>query len=233
MDSKLVASLKNTIWDGTKDILMDFTEVGLDTITENEVLKEIPIVSTIFRLGNAVVAIRDRHLLKKTLTFVAEVNDGTISNEKLRKHKEELEKNTEKMNAELESILVILDRINKTNKSIVLANFYKSYMDEAISFDWEDFCICAEMLEVFSMYDVKSLKDIYEKESYEDGDKFDVFVMQKFNGLGLVSFFNNMKVNFGGKSVFAFINHAGTIFYELGIQKSYEKILKMNDKGVF
>lgn len=51
------------------DVGTDFTEIGIDLFLDNEIIKDIPVVKTIFSLVKTGLAIRERCFAKNFLTF--------------------------------------------------------------------------------------------------------------------------------------------------------------------
>lgn len=124
------------------DLGIDLSEESIDDLVDNELLKAIPFMKTGIALCKAGIQVRDKYLLKQTLNFVTTFNNGTISEEKLRKYQNKLCENPQWAKKEIEHILVLIDSHINDNQSIRLAKFYQAYAKEAI--DWNKFCELAE-----------------------------------------------------------------------------------------
>ena len=84
MKTNLSLALSNSVSKEAQSIASDLLEVGLDTILDNDIIREIPLLSTavsIYRIGKS---IKERHYIQKLITFVSEMNKG-IANEDIRK----------------------------------------------------------------------------------------------------------------------------------------------------
>lgn len=196
------------------DIGTDLLEVSLDQITENEVLKELPIVGTVVRLGRIAISVRDRHLLKSAIIFSQEVKKNTKS-EKLEKHRMQLLNNPKKLQEESEYLILYLDRQLEYQKSILYANLYKSYI-EIEELDWDDFKELAGIIDALFISDIETLVDLNRRKRYVDGDSFDYFALKRLDAVGIVDYFNGTIVS-NGKSnerIKAMINSAGQAFCE-------------------
>lgn len=79
---EVTQSFELSLFENAFDMSMDYAELALDTIFENGVLKEIPIVKTIYSIGKMGFNIKDRHLLKEQLVFIQEFKDGRLSEER-------------------------------------------------------------------------------------------------------------------------------------------------------
>ena len=66
-------------------IIGDYLELGIDSILENDSLKEIPIIKTFLSIGKITKNIRERNLIKNLVIFLNELNSGNIDKEKLNK----------------------------------------------------------------------------------------------------------------------------------------------------
>lgn len=198
MDNELLSSFSQTIFENSADIGIDFLEIALDELTENETIKEIPVVGTIVKLGKTAIAINDRRLIKKMLIFIQEVNSGNIPEEKLAERCEELKKNPKKKQKELEYVIAILDKQIEYEKSKLFAKLYIAYLKRDIT--WECFNCFSDLLDRLVLYDLDVLLEVYNKYSYGAADHADVAQMSRLNSLGLVQYFNGTVVSIGNRA---------------------------------
>ena len=84
---KIISSFKRSLFDGSKEIIGDLTEYGIDSLLDDGLFKSFPIVSFLVGVKNTCQNIHDRNLLKQTLQFIKEFNIGTLSPELLDKYK--------------------------------------------------------------------------------------------------------------------------------------------------
>lgn len=141
------------------DIGIDFTELGIDSVLHDGLLKDIPIVSTILGLGKLAQNIYDRNLLRQTLAFINEFNHQGISSDKVEKYRAKLQRNPKRMEKELGRVLILLNQNIDIIKSIFEAKFYSSYIDGEIS--WDAFCELCDITGRLFMSDISVLKDAY------------------------------------------------------------------------
>ena len=87
---KIIPSLKKTIFESSKNSLIDLGELGIDSLLDEGILKDIPIFNLLIGVKNTAQNIHDRNLLRQTLQFIQEFNNGTIDEEKLAKYKEKI-----------------------------------------------------------------------------------------------------------------------------------------------
>lgn len=119
---ELVPSLKKSLFEPTLNVSSDLGELGIDQLLDNEVIKDVPIVGVFVKVSKAVVAIRDRYLLKKLIIFIMSINDGSISQVKIDDHRRRLENEPKKLYKELESIMIIVDRQLDIEKTMIFVN---------------------------------------------------------------------------------------------------------------
>ena len=74
----IIENFEKSIFDDSKDIIGDYLEIGIDSIIDNGILKEIPIVKTIVGVLKVGKNVHDRNLLKQTLVFINEFNRNEI-----------------------------------------------------------------------------------------------------------------------------------------------------------
>lgn len=217
-DYELIPSFGRTLFQENFDITTEYLELTLDAMTQNDVLRDFPIVGSVVGAGKTVVAVRDRHLLKKTLEFIRTVNSGVCDRKKINAHRDKLMANPRKMRSELERVLILLDNQIEEEKSRILGKFYKRYLFEEMN--WEQFTIFADILNVISIYDFKALKYIYDREvlKKEDGDKVNIVSIKRLDSVGLIEFFSGNLGNVAGhKNVSAIITEVGKSFYEVAV----------------
>ena len=127
--------------------ISDLTEVGLDAIIEDGILKDIPLLSTaiaIYKIGNN---IKDRHNLKKLIMFLNEINNGIVNEEKRLKYQQKFQSNEDFRNQEIEYLLILIDRYISYDKPKMLAKLYLAYLDNAIN--WTEFCQYTQTIDMF------------------------------------------------------------------------------------
>lgn len=185
MNMSLIPSFKDSLLEGV-DIGTDLIEVGIDSCLDDGIIKDIPFVNTLVKLGNIAVSIRERHLLQKTLAFIQEINKGLVSDDDRSKHKEKLESNPKKMEKELGYLLICIDRHTQVIQSKILARFYAAYLDPTNGYSWEDFCVLSEILGDTSIYDFDALQYIYENEPVNSFDTISLFQVSRLEKDGLI-----------------------------------------------
>lgn len=130
--NEIVPEFNNSLVIDSSDIVGDYLELGIDSILENENLKEIPIVKTFLSVGRITKNIRERNLIKNLIIFLNELNSGNVDKEKLQNHKQQLNQNPKKAEKELGRILIILEQTIDNIKSSILGKLYKSYINQEI-----------------------------------------------------------------------------------------------------
>lgn len=227
MDDELIPSFKKSLFNNIGDIGADLLELPIDLFTENEVIKDIPVVGTIVKLGKTVGTIRDRYLIKKLIIFIKSVNDGTVESDIIKNHKEILESDPKKLNEELENVMILVDRELEIDKTKILAELYKAYICKKIH--WSDFTYLSEMLERLCLRDIDSLSEIYET-GHAKKDKFGVF---RLEAVGLVKYFskrtNSAAYRSGLKQAEVELTGYGKLFYQYGLKK----LIDNGDIGVW
>lgn len=227
MNDELIPSFKKSLFNNIEDIGADLLELPIDLFTENEVIKDIPVVGTIVKLGKTVGTIRDRYLIKKLIIFIKSVNDGTIKSDVLEEHKEILESNPKKLNKELETIMILVDRELEVEKTKILAELYKAYICKKMQ--WSDFIYLSEILEKFNVRCNDDLREIYET-GHSKKDKFGIFLLES---IGLVKYFSKQTSSkaylSGGKQIEVELTGYGKLFYQYGLKK----LIDNGDIGVW
>lgn len=175
---KLVTELKDSLFnDNVADLCIDLTEIGIDSVMDDGVLSEVPIAKTIVALSKTGLAIRERNMLKQTLTFISAFNSETISDEQLQKYKDKMT-NNKYAEKELGRVLYLLDRNIDNVKSAILGKIFNAYVNGKMG--WDKFCELSEVNERMFVSDYKMLLSD-EKMQYTNGN----YIISRLIALGI------------------------------------------------
>lgn len=141
--------------------IIDFTEDTVDTLIENETIKNIPIAGAIIGFIRLGIAIHEKNLLKQTLEFINEFNAGNIDKDKLNEYKEEIKSNPKKAEKKLGRCLIILNSTIEPIHSRMLGHLFKSYVNRSIN--WDEFVELSDAVHRVFIRDIQHLRKIYEQ----------------------------------------------------------------------
>ncbi len=181
---KLTNEFKNSLIYNAGDTLTDYLEVGIDSFIEDGILKDIPIIKSITAGLKLAKNIHDRNLLKQLLSFIGELNNGTISEEQLNEYKSTIENNSKKCEEELGKVLLYLNSFIDKEKSFMLAKLFKQYIKQEIN--WNEFCEFAEIINRLFIQDLQILKRIKDRDIDLMFSREDEFRAERLYSLGLV-----------------------------------------------
>ena len=181
---KIIPSFRKSLFSSSKDIIVDLTELSVDSLLDDGLLKDLPIVGLLVGVKNTAQSLHDRNLLKQTLNFIKQFNSGKIDEIKLNKYIEEFNSNNKKTQAELERVLIILNNIIELEKSSMLANLFKSYINEIIT--WDEFCEFSEIIRMMFIQDIEYFKKIYSGKVKDTCD-LSLYPIDRLSSLGLVN----------------------------------------------
>jgi hypothetical protein len=113
-----------------KEPLSDITEALLDTVTENEFVKNLPVVGWVVKSVGVVDNIKTKFLVQKILHFLQGIS--SITEEELWSFEKKYlscQKNIDKF---YEALLISIDRLNHVDKSILMSSLFKSLISGKI-----------------------------------------------------------------------------------------------------
>lgn len=193
IDNNLVLSLRDSILKELNgDLLKEYIEVGIDTIIEEGLLKDIPIVNTICSLMKFGSSIKERNLLKQTLIFINEFNQYNIHSDKIEQYRQRLQNNPKLLEEELGRVLILLDRQIDTIKSGFLARFFAAYIDGEI--DWDKFCELHDILERLFISDINNLVLVYQNNGIDHNQEI-IYRHDRLLSIGLLKNENRVGSN--------------------------------------
>lgn len=182
--NELVTKFNDSLVISSADVIGDYLEIGIDSVMNNELLKEVPIFKSLLSVINIYGNIRERNCLKNLTIFINELNSGNIQTEKLKSHQDELRNNPKKAEKELGRILIILDQTIDNQKASYYGKLYKAYIDEIISWDlFVEFC---EINDRLYIGDFKLLALIYNKSISDTTNRKDLYKIERLNSVGVI-----------------------------------------------
>lgn len=121
-DKEFKISIVNAI--SLKEQFSDIIEALLDSQTENEFVKELPIVGWVMKSVGVVDKIKTKFLVNKILYFLKGIS--SISEYELRSFETKYLSNPKSIEKFYESLLISIDRLNHLDKSEIISSLLKS-----------------------------------------------------------------------------------------------------------
>lgn len=183
MVQNLVKDFEDSLLLSGSEVLIELSNSSVEELCKNEIVSKIPVVKTLTSFCKFGAAIYENHLLNQTLTFLQTFNSKTISKEKLQKYRNKIEINPEKAKEEVSRVLLILHRAIDNEKAKILANLFRSFVNEDI--DWNMFCDLSDVTDRLFIFDLPALKTVYLKGEVKY-DVVDSYHLDRLIALGLL-----------------------------------------------
>ena len=151
----LVTSFEDSISEEVSGCVTELTEIGLDAIMDEGLLKEIPFVSTAISIYKIGQSLKERQYVSKLAVFLDEINKGIADEAERSKYREKFRADQKFRHKELEYLLVLIDRYISFDKPQMRAKLYLAYLDGTII--WEEFTMYAEVIDRFLLLDCSTL----------------------------------------------------------------------------
>lgn len=130
ISTSLEVTLKNS---DLQSVTIDLAETLSDTLLKEGLLKEIPIIGTLFGVGKVAANIKDYLFLKKLLSFLSELKDIPIETRaKLITKIDSSKKYRTKIG---EKLLYIVEKCDDYEKSQVIGILFKAFIVEKINYE--------------------------------------------------------------------------------------------------
>lgn len=126
-----------------KDLSIDLAEVFADDLLKDGILKELPIVKTIYGIYKTGLSIKDKLLVNKLLYFLNEIKEIEI--EKRIQLINEIDRSDIYKTKVGEKLLFIIDRVDDYEKSQIVGKLFKALIFEIIDYDL--FIRCSKIVE--------------------------------------------------------------------------------------
>ena len=182
--NQIIPQFNDSLIIDSSNIVEEYLEIGIDTVLENETLREIPIVKSLIGTAKIIKNINERNVLKNLVIFLNELNSGNINKDKLINHRKKLNSNSKFAEKELGRILIILNQIIDNEKSCLLGKLYKAYVNQKIN--WELFCEYSEILNRLFIQDLKVMRLIYDGKLDNTSNYNEMFRVERLNSIGII-----------------------------------------------
>jgi hypothetical protein len=126
LEGKLVQSIEAK---EIGELIVDYAEIGLDKLLEEEIVKDIPILRTAYSLVKVGLNIRDRLYIKKVYGFLVQV--GQTDQKEREKF---IRDNCQNVRQFEEAVLLILEQADNMNKSTLIGKIFKNCILGKISY---------------------------------------------------------------------------------------------------
>jgi len=128
--NSLIESIGN---DTLKSITKDYGELILDSLTSDETIKSIPIISTLQNLRKAGINLRDNILLKKILQFLSETE--SLGYREKKEFEDNVNHNSKYRTKVGEQLIIYLEKIDDFEKPIIIGKLFKNVVSNNIDYD--------------------------------------------------------------------------------------------------
>lgn len=148
-----ISVLKSACTSEAKDLAVDWTELGLDALLDEGVLKDAPMLGTVVKMCAMSKTIRDQLFVRKVWKFLRacpKFNDL----EKLGFVREHLD-DSQKAHKLGDAIVLILDKLDDLEKAEILARMFAAFVRKHI--DYADFRRLAAGIDRAFVDDLKTL----------------------------------------------------------------------------
>lgn len=152
----LTSALCDSITNEAASAASNILEAGLDSILEDGLFKEIPLLSTaisIYKIGHSV---KEQHYIQKLAEFILAINEGVVGNAQVKVLRDRILLDQKRAKKELEYILILVDRYISRGKPTIIAKLYLSYLESKLN--WEEFTIYSEMTDHLFLNDLEFLR---------------------------------------------------------------------------
>jgi len=228
MVDQIMPSLKSAfiedLTNAAYEVGLDYSEIALDAIVENEAFKEIPVVKTVLAVYKVGVAIKDRQFIKKLAIFMSEAQQSSVPSKEFEAFKTKFCNDEKYANYVVEHLFIMLDRTAETMKSRLLAKLFTAYIKGKCSL--EQFVEMSSCLDMLLLSDCDVLRDIFKKSQQLSPDsdgliKFDaetgsiiIGSISRLRATGLIS--GDNRARFGGEGKIPVI--ADSIITQFGVK---------------
>jgi hypothetical protein len=116
-----------------QEVAIDLSEAALDSLINNEVIKDIPLIGTCVRLARATMSIPDLIFAKKVERFISVINSIPPERREQFHNRLETEAGLRRKTGEL--VVLTLDRSEDLQKAAIIGKLFSHFITGEISLD--------------------------------------------------------------------------------------------------
>lgn len=158
--------LKNELFDPLKGVSQDVIELSIDSVLDDGLLKDVPIVNTVLAVAKFGNGIRERFFLKKVISFLEQLRKGDRTSDKFVQFKRKMEEDEKYSEAVIEHVMVILDSMKDFHSTIAFSKVFKAYVDGYLT--WSEFVRMTNFIDEYLYIDIEFLRMIYNIGKYDE-----------------------------------------------------------------
>lgn len=138
-ENNLIRIVSDEITCTTIDLGIDYLELPLDDFLVDGVLREIPMIKTIYAVGKLGLSIRERYFVKKLFVFLSEFyfQKGNVITKELSKIRIKFDTDKKYREKVTEHLIIHIDSFLNAEKSKIFAKLFRAYLEGC--FNWEHF----------------------------------------------------------------------------------------------
>lgn len=218
----LVPAFKESLFnENLVDVVTDISEIGIDSILSEGLLKDLPIFSVLTGSVRTVKSIQERNMLRNTAIFLDTINSKKIETEKLNQYKAKLqdEKVAEK---ELGRVLILLNQYVDNIKSRMLGVLFWKYVNG--EYTWNKFCELSDIVSRLFIDDLEYIDEIAKspekkKQYHIYGIPYNIKCLESLGLLELYGEYSRFGDSiFQKENMFAELTENGEILLELEVR---------------
>lgn len=141
-----------------RDVAVDLAEIALDSVLEEGLAKDIPVVGTLYKVYKSALTVRDKLLLKKILLFLSTLH--TIPLDQRESFLKDIESDNQSQKIG-ETLLLLLEKHDSMSKPQILAKVFAGYVKGFI--DYFTFLQLARAIDQLQIEELVKLESYYEK----------------------------------------------------------------------
>lgn len=160
-------TLTETIKDDKfQDVIVDLSEITIDSLLKDGTLKDIPIIGVLFGITKTTLTVQDKLFTKKLMVFLFQLKK--TSNENRKKQIEKIEKDSEYQTKVGEKLLYIIDKCEDHEKAKYIGKLFQCFIEEKIEYD--DFLRASRSIELTYLGDLKRfIKEKWQNMGMDEG----------------------------------------------------------------
>ncbi|WP_437397567.1 hypothetical protein [Flagellimonas lutimaris] len=118
--------------DSLEQLVKDYSEIGLDNLIQDELLKEVPLIKSFFAIFKFGKKVEDYFFAKKLIACLQEISEVNVV--KRKRFIEEINGSNDTEEKVGETFILIISRADSISKAKLIGKLYKSYISGTIDY---------------------------------------------------------------------------------------------------